>query len=149
MAAMTVRLLLAGLAVAGLAGCGSPPAPTATPAASASPTPDLASRPSSPVQVSIVSPTQGEVVHGQTVHVVVSISGGQISQVTTTQVFPTLGHIHLYLNGQLIYMAYTLTQDVPVQPGQSYSLSAEFVAGDHFPFNPRDQTQPVSFSVAQ
>ena len=78
----------------------------------------------------------------------VSITGGSIDPNTTTKISPTQGHVHLYLQHQLIYMAYKLTQVVQVQPGVTYSLYAEFVASDHSPFNPRDQTPPIVFTVA-
>jgi len=111
----------------------------------ASPSPSA--RPASPAHVAIVAPTNGEVVHGTTVHVVVSVTGATITNVTSTHVSPTEGHVHLYLNGKLIYMAYTLAQDVSVQPGNDYRMQAEFVAGDHAPFSPRDFSQTVDFSV--
>ena len=79
-------------------------------------------------------------------HVAVSIQGGSVTQVTTTNISPTVGHVHLYLNGKLVYMAYTLEQDMTVQPGL-YNLYAEFVAADHFPYNPRDVTQHIAFQA--
>jgi hypothetical protein len=42
----------------------------------------------------------------------------------------------------LIYMAYSLQQDVPVHPG-TFQLQAEFVAADHAPFNPRVLTSEI------
>jgi hypothetical protein len=45
-------------------------------------------------------------------------------------------------------MAYSLTQAVPVQPGVTYSMHVEFVAADHGPFIPRDETPTIFFSVA-
>jgi len=100
------------------------------------------------VKISIVSPTNGEVIHGNTVNVVVAISGGEIVKATSTHISPTQGHVHLYLQGQLIFMAYSLSQSVPVQPGVTYSLHVEFVASDHAPFNPRDISPTIFFSVA-
>jgi hypothetical protein len=122
--------------------CGSSPTSTATP------TPN-ASRPSSPVKISIISPTNGEVVHGTTLDVVVAISGGEIVKTTSTHISPTQGHIHLYLQNQLIYMAYSLSQVVPVQPGVTYSFHVEFVASDHRPFDPRDVSPTIFDSVAR
>ena len=141
-----VTKFMALLAVgASLLSCGESPTPNpGTP--SQSPTPDLSSRPPSAVTVTILSPTNGEVVHGSKVHVVVSINGGQIVATTSSDVSPTQGHVHLYLDSQLIYMAYQLSQDVPVKPG-TYTLYAEWVAADHFPFNPRDKTTPIFFTV--
>jgi hypothetical protein len=145
--AMRARLIaLLGPALLLVTACGGggggPPSPS--PAASA--TPDLATRPSSPGVLQITSPAPNAVVHGSTVHVAVSLQNATVVQATTTQITPTEGHVHLYLDNQLIYMAYSLQQDVPVKPGV-YSLKAEFVAADHFPFNPRVYSEAVVFQV--
>jgi len=129
-----------------LAACGGPGGGGSTPSPSAPSTPDLSTRPSSPATLSIASPTPNEVVHGSTVHVVVTLQNATVVKTTTTQITPTEGHVHLYLDNQLIYMAYALAQDVPVHPGV-YTLKAEFVASDHFPFNPRVYSQSIVFTV--
>jgi hypothetical protein len=112
----------------------------------ASPTPDAAHRPSSPAMLQIVSPSSGEVVTGSSVHVVVSVQNATVVQLTSMHIQPDQGHVHLYLDNQLIYMQYKLVQDVPVHPGV-YSMKAEFVASDHFPFNPRVWSSVVIFTV--
>ena len=56
--------------------------------------------------------------------------------------------VHLYFDNQLVYMSYTLHQDLPVQAGFTYSMYAEWFAADHFPFSPRDVTRPVISRVA-
>jgi hypothetical protein len=66
----------------------------------------------------------------------------------SADISPTKGHVHLYLNNQLIYMAYTLQQAITVKPGLEYTMYAEFVAQDHFPFDPRDITPTIFFTVA-
>ena len=75
-----------------------------------------------------------------------ALKNATVVQLTSTHIQPDQGHVHLYLDNQLIYMAYQLAQDVPVHPGV-YSLKAEFVAGDHFPFNPRVWSAVVVFTV--
>jgi len=135
-------LLLAAGVLAVLSACGSPPAPSPTQSTTVS------NRPSSPVKIFLVSPTNGEVVHGTSVHIVVRIQGGTISQTYSPHVSPTVGHVHLYFNNQLVYMSYTLQQDLPVHPGLEYTMYAEFVAQDHLPYNPRDVTPTVFFTVA-
>jgi hypothetical protein len=100
------------------------------------------------VKITLVAPSSGEVVHGTTLVVRVSITGGVVTQVTTADITPTKGHVHLYLNNQLIFMSYTLSQPITVKPGLEYSMYAEFVAQDHFPFAPRDVTPTVFFTVA-
>jgi hypothetical protein len=129
-----------------LSACGGGAAGSPTPTASS--TPAHASRPSTDAKVTIISPTPGEVVHGTMVNVVIGLSGATVTRTYSTNITPREGHIHLYLDNQLIYMNYTLQQEVPVHPGLQYSLYAEFVAADHFPFNPRDRTGTVFFSVA-
>ncbi len=132
-----------GLAAVLLAGCGAsatlPPAATAVPAS-------IALRPSSPATVTIVSPTVGETVTGTTVHVVVSVANARVVAQTSSNIRPDEGHVHLYLDGALIYMQYSLQQDVPAPPG-THVLRAEFVASDHGPFSPRVLSKDVLFTV--
>jgi hypothetical protein len=145
--AMRARLIaLLGAALLLVTACGGGGGGSPSPSAAASATPDLATRPSSPGVLQITSPAPNAVVHGSTVHVAVSLQNATVVQATTTQITPTEGHVHLYLDNQLIYMAYSLQQDVPVKPGV-YSLKAEFVAADHFPFNPRVYSEAVVFQV--
>jgi ABC-type Fe3+-hydroxamate transport system substrate-binding protein len=135
-------LTLAVAAALLLAACGSAAAPSTTPAV----TPNAAGRPSSPAVLQIVRPSNNQVVTGSTVHVVVALQNATVVKLTSTHIQPDQGHVHLYLDNQLIYMQYSLQQDVPVKPG-TYSLKAEFVAGDHFPFNPRVWSSVVIFTV--
>jgi hypothetical protein len=145
-------LALLTTVLVGVTACGSAaadggsgaPAPTPYPTPSAG----LGHRPSTPVKITLVSPTSGEVVHGTSVLVKVSVTGGIVTPVVTGDITPTKGHVHLYLNNQLIYMQYTLQQSVPVHPGVEYSMYAEFVAQDHYFFSPRDVTPTIFFTVA-
>ena len=138
-----VAALLA-MAMMALAACGGNGVGASSPTPSG--TPDPASRPSSPATLQIVSPTNGEVVTGGTVHVVIAVQNATVVQQTSTHITPDTGHVHVYLDNQLIYMQYKLVQDVPVQPG-TYQMKAEFVAADHFPFNPRVWSTTVIFTV--
>ncbi|HEX8941321.1 MAG TPA: hypothetical protein VF763_14290 [Candidatus Limnocylindrales bacterium] len=134
-----------------VSGCGSGAGPSAgasgaaTTGEAASAAPSSA-RPSSPATIRIVTPTQGQLVTGRSVHVVVAVDHAQVVQATTTAVRPDQGHVHLYLDNTLVYMNYTLSQDLPVQPG-TYVLKAEFVASDHAPFSPRVWSEQVLFTV--
>lgn len=147
--------LLLTLSLVAMAACGSSaiggPAYSGTPAPTPYPTPSggLADRPSTPVRITLVSPIDGEVVHGGAVLVQVVVTGGIVTRTVTApgDVNPTEGHVHLYLNNQLILMAYTLREMVSVKPGLEYAMYAEFVAQDHFPFYPRDVTPTVYFRV--
>ena len=123
------------------------PSPTAAPTPYPTPVGGLGHRPSTPVKITLLSPTSGEVVHGTSVLVKVSITGGIVTTVTTRDITPTKGHVHLYLDNQLIFMSYTLQQLITVKPGL-YSMYAEFVAQDHYFFQPRDVTPTVFFTVA-
>ncbi len=83
---------------------------------------------------------------GSSVHVVISLTGATITNVVTTNIRPDQGHVHLYVDNTLVSMNYSLEQDLPVHAG-TYLLKAEFVAADHFPFNPRVVSPEVLFTV--
>jgi hypothetical protein len=103
-------------------------------------------RPSSPATVQIVTPTNGEVIHGSTVPVKVKLTGATIVQATSTNIVPTQGHLHLYLDDQIESMNFTTSATIPdVTPGL-HALKVEFVASDHLPFDPRVIAQ-VAFEV--
>jgi len=126
------------------------PTASGTPAPTPYPTPvgGVGHRPSSPVKITLVSPTNGEVIHGTTVLVKVSVVGGVVTQILSSIVSPTKGHVHLYLNNQLIFMSYTLSQEITVKPGLEYSMYVEYVAQDHYHFSPPDVSPTIYFTVA-
>jgi hypothetical protein len=142
------RPLAAALAALVVASCSSgpptSPAPASTDAPYASYQPS--GRPSTSAVVSIVSPAPNAVITGSTVHVVVSVTGATIVDDTNEDIRPDQGHVHLYLDNTLWYMQYSLTKDIPVNPG-TYVIKAEFVANDHAPFNPRDWSPQIFFTV--
>jgi hypothetical protein len=109
-------------------------------------TPTPGARPSSPAQISIVSPKEGSVVRGPSVLVRVKIVGATIVPATTRAITPTTGHLHLSLDGKLISMNYQATQTLPDVPPGTHVLKIEFVAADHLPFDPRVITG-VTFTV--
>ncbi len=138
-----------------LGGCaaGSPGAmggdaasPSTAPSATASGSTTNVTRPSSTAVMTLVSPTQGESVTGGVVHVVVSLTGATIVSATTTNIRPDQGHIHLYVDNNLVSMNYGTTNDLPIAPG-THILHVEFVASDHVPFNPRVVSPDVVFTV--
>ena len=134
-------LVLAATAAIAIAAC--------TTGGSAGPTPGesaLGPRPSSPAVVTIVQPVTGATVTGTSVHVVLTLTGATIVTTTSTNIQPDQGHIHLYVDNVLVSMNYGLEQDLAVHPG-TYVLRAEFVASDHFPFNPRVVSPEVFFTV--
>ncbi len=140
-----IALVLASVAVLGGCSSASTPVPSAAPSASAATT-TSAPRPASTAKIAIVSPTPNEVVTGSTVHVVISLTGATIVTVTSMDIQPDQGHIHLYVDNNLVSMNYGTTQDLPAVPG-THVLRAEFVASDHAPFDPRDVTPDVVFTV--
>ena len=131
--------LLLALATVGCAGDGTPTHPAIS---------STGPRPSSPATVDIVSPAQSATVQGDTLHVVLRLTGGTIVPQTTTALRPDEGHVHLFVNNVLVSMNYGLEQDLPVQSGSTV-LKAEFVAADHAPFSPRVVSSEVVFTVTQ
>lgn len=141
-----LTLLLASVA---LSGCGSPASSTTvvlTPGASPTVGPKHAE--SSPVKITIVSPKNDEVIEGSTAHITITVTGGTLTPTFSSDVSPTVGHIHLYMNSELVAMSYATSTDISVDPGAEYSLYAEWVAADHGSFTPRDITPRIYFAVS-
>lgn len=91
---------------------------------------------SSPATISIVSPADGgEVPAGEMVAVEVAVDGGEVTMDATTE-DPTKGHLHVFLDGQLVSMP--MGDDVQIEfpePG-TYELTVEFTRTDHASFDP-------------
>lgn len=133
-------IVLLCVATAMLAACSPSADGTPTPTPSPSST-----RPRSTATIAILQPKPDAVITTTTVHVVFSLSGGRIVNVTTKDITPDTGHIHLYIDGRLISMNYQLAQDVSMAPFAAgpHVLEGEFVAADHLPFNPRVITKII------
>jgi len=107
--------------------------------------------PASPVRIQITQPTANQVTSNNVTLVVSLISGTVVpaAQNTVKGPVPTdQGHIHVSLDGRLVNMAYSTTQQLPqdlLTPGQ-HTVTAEFVAIDHVPFKNRP-TAAVIFTV--
>ena len=142
-------LLIVGVMFA-LSACGSG---DATPQSTSSPTPIptptvSADRPASPAKLAIISPKNGQVVHGTTVQMKVSLKDAKIVPATSANIVPDEGHLHVILDDQLISMTGDATQLLSnLTPGQ-HLLKVEFVASDHAPFDPR-VIAAVAFEVQQ
>lgn len=108
--------------------------------------PSTGPRPSTTATVEIVEPAPATTVNGPTAHVVLRLNGARIVQETDIAIRPDEGHVHLYVNNQLVSMNYGLEQDIPVSTG-TLVLKAEFVAADHAPFNPRVWSGETIFTV--
>ncbi|MFN2595213.1 MAG: hypothetical protein ABR579_10040 [Actinomycetota bacterium] len=154
---MTQRRIVSGRAPAAIAaiaaallmvGCGSGGGTTSGTSGDGQAAP--APRPSSPAQISIVTPTNGQVVKGPTVPLRIELTGAKIVQAMkmnkTMNISPTKGHIHVQLDGKLVSMNFSLHQALhDVAPG-THTLHVEFVASDHQPFDPR-VFQEIAFTV--
>jgi hypothetical protein len=102
------------------------------------PTPTVsADRPASPAQLAIITPTNGQVVHGTTVQMKVSLKDAKIVDATSANIVPDEGHLHVILDDQLISMTGTTTQLLANLSQGQHLLKVEFVASDHAPFDPR------------
>lgn len=124
--------------------CGG--SPVVTPSAAPSSAATLGPRPSTMATVEILEPKQGATVVGTEAHIVLKLIGAKIVTETTTTIRPDEGHVHLYVNNQIVSMNYGLEQDIPVTAG-TLVLRAEFVAADHAPFSPRVQSPEIVFTV--
>jgi hypothetical protein len=137
----TAVLALAGLTLTacsggGDAGASGPPASTA-----------VAERPSSPAELTIIAPRNGQTVRQDRPELRLRLRGAEIVDQTTTRIRGDQGHVHLFVDGKLVTMNYGLRERLPqLTPGQ-HVVQVEFVAADHVPFDPRVLTQ-AAFQVA-
>jgi hypothetical protein len=78
--------------------------------------------------------------------VTVAIQNAHIVEATTLNIRPDEGHVHLYIDNNIVRMGYTLSQTFSLKPA-TYTMDAEFVASDHVPFSPRVTSKPIVFTV--
>jgi hypothetical protein len=78
-------------------------------------------------------------VSGDALEVVMTLAGGRIVDTTSTNLTADTGHIHLSVDGVLVSMTTGLVQSIDIRslPRGEHGLTAEFVAADHAPFDPR------------
>jgi hypothetical protein len=127
---LILAAVLATTLVATACTSGGGPSPTDSPS---TPGP----RPASTAKLSIVSPTNGEVIHGGSVRLKVSLKGAKIVPIISTALKPNQGHIHVILDNVLVSMTTGLQITIPNVPPGQHLLKVEFVATDHLPFDPR------------
>ncbi|HZQ27768.1 MAG TPA: hypothetical protein VFA94_08720 [Acidimicrobiales bacterium] len=93
-------------------------------------------RPTTDAKLQIVSPTANQVT-GPNITVQLNLIGGKVVPQTSGPLRGDEGHIHVSIDGKIVTMAYSTTQDINgLAPGE-HSLQAEFVATDHAPFKNR------------
>jgi hypothetical protein len=94
-------------------------------------------RPSTTARLTVLFPRPGEVFRGDpaTLPVDLQLVGGRVVSTTSLRLMPNEGHIHLNLDGSLVAMSGLQTNVFAAQG--PHTLSAEFVAIDHGPFEPR------------
>jgi hypothetical protein len=126
--ALTGALVLA----AALAGCSGDKSAGATPTSDT-----LGPRPSSPAQVTIVSPRNGATVAASGAALDVRLAKAKIVNLTTRNIKPTEGHIHVLVDDRLVSMNYKLSGELPKLGPGTHVVRVEFVAADHLPFDPR------------
>jgi len=129
-----VAFIVLGALLAPVTGCSSRRGSLAEPATSA--TPITKERPRSTARLRILEPTPGAIVKGDRVRVQLELTGGRVILEVKTRLEPDEGHIHLLLDGKIVSMTYGTDQEIQVARG-THILQAEYVAADHFPFNPR------------
>jgi hypothetical protein len=100
------------------------------------------SRPRTDARIQIVQPSPNQKT-GPDVTLVVNLIGAKVVQPSKGTLRPDEGHIHVSLDGKLVSMAYTTTQDLHGLTPGSHTIQAEFVAIDHLPFN--QATRPLAF----
>jgi hypothetical protein len=103
-------------------------------------------RPASTATIAIVRPQPSAAASGDELEVVMTLAGGRIVDTTSTNLAPDTGHIHLSVDGVLVSMTTGLVQVIDIRslPLGEHRLTAEFVAADHGPFDPR-VTATVTF----
>jgi hypothetical protein len=100
-----------------------------------SPTPS-GTVPAPDVTVEIQQPSDGDVMPaGRTFSLDVQIEGGELTDDTQSS-DPTRGHLHVFVDGELIAMPATPTPEVQLEPGE-HDVAVEFAAADHRSFSPK------------
>jgi hypothetical protein len=105
-------------------------------------------RPSTEATLTIVEPSNGDVLEGEAIEIRLELDGARVVDQTSTDLRPDEGHLHVLLDDQLLSMTEGLEQTIrDVTPGQ-HLLEVEFVANDHAPFDPRVIAK-VAFEVRE
>ena len=114
--------------------------------ASSAGSPSVLTRPSSDGTLTIVSPTDGQMVQGTSVRVRTKLTGAHVVAASTTNIVPDEGHLHITVDGEIVAMNFGLSDELTRLTPGIHTLQVEFVASDHLPFDPR-VIQQVTFEV--
>jgi hypothetical protein len=93
---------------------------------------------STSARIEIVSPADGDTVQSGTVDIVVDISNGVLAKSSSDT---EGGHIHIYVDDEMVSMPYTTDTSVQLEPGQ-HTITVEYVDTAHMSFAP-----PVTATV--
>jgi len=87
-------------------------------------------------QVEITLPSDGAKVRAnEPTEVRAEVHGGRLTQSTTSQ-DPAAGHLHVFVDDELISMPSTDRETVKLAPG-THEIAVEFTSADHRSFSPR------------
>ena len=78
-----------------------------------------------------------EVQIGEKTSLKVDLTGATLVQMTSTDLKPDQGHLHVILDDTLITMTSGLETVIPNVPPGKHLIKVEFMANDHAPFDPR------------
>lgn len=88
--------------------------------------------------IAIASPADGATVEPGTVPVEIELAGAELAGESSSE---DAGHIHVYVDGEVVDMPSSLDVEVDLEPGE-HELEVEFVDADHAALDP-----PVTDSV--
>ena len=94
---------------------------------------------SSPATISIVEPQDGDTVPAREELILsVEIEDGELTT-DTEATDPSLGHLHIYVDGQLVSMPSTEQPPIPADrlPPGEHEITVEFTQANHEQFEPR------------
>lgn len=111
------------------------------------PAPLPCERPATEANITIVRPSEDEVLPSGEVQLELQLEGGEIASLSTVENRPDEGHLHITVDGRLASMTGSEDQTIQVEPGE-HDLEVEYVANDHAPFCKR-VVDRVRFTVEE
>jgi hypothetical protein len=91
---------------------------------------------SSDARVEITAPDDGELVPAQEpTRLAVAVRNGELTK-STSSTDPSKGHLHVFVDGELVSMPTTAEMATTLPPGE-HTITVEFTAANHTSFSPR------------